>query len=63
MFCNVFRYLCIFKCLASRYTFNISLKNDIVDGGYSLFVLYVAGTQRRVKNEEERMGELLDQLI
>ena len=40
---------CIFKYLASRYTFNISFKDDFVDGDYSLLALYVAGTQRREK--------------
>lgn len=51
---------CIFKYLASRHTFNTSFKDDIVDGDYSLPVLYVAGTQRSEKNEEERVGERLD---
>lgn len=45
MCCNVFRYLRIFKYLASRYTFNISFKDDTVDGDYFLLMLYVSGTQ------------------
>lgn len=49
MFCNIFRYLCIFKDFASRDTFNISFKGNAVGGDYFLLVFYVAGTQKREK--------------
>jgi hypothetical protein len=46
----MFRFLCVFHI--SRYTFYVSF-DDNVDGGSSLFVLYVARTQ----NKEEGLGK------